>query len=160
MTSMIQRHIDALKKLKGRSVEAGWFASARYGSGAGGSPGQSVASVARIQEFGATIRKTSSKGTSYTVIIPARPFMRLAWKNFQNDRVKIQDKIAKDLISGKINADQALGQIGTALENSIVRSIRNGGWQANSPHTIRAKGFDKPLIDTAHMWQSVSSIIT
>lgn len=158
--NMIERHMEALKKLNGRSVEAGWFASARYGTGSGGAPGQSVASVARIQEFGATIRKTSPKGKEYVIVIPARPFMRLAWKNFSNDRVKIQTKLAKDLVSGKINPDQALGQIGLALENSIVRSIRNGGWQGNSPHTIRAKGFDKPLIDTAHMWQSVSSIIT
>ena len=86
--------------------------------------------------------------------------MRLAWSNFGKSRAKIQGLIAKQLIEGTIEADQALGQIGQHLENCIVESIQYGGWQKNADSTVEGKGFDKPLIDTALMWQSVSSKVT
>ncbi len=171
-SKMIDRHLKALQGLEGRKVEAGWFESDRYPAGgekkenkkkAGnseGNVGMQVAVIARILEFGATINRISENGKSYQIIIPPRGFMRYAWSNFSKSRQDIQVKIGKNLISGKINADQALGQIGLAIEGHIARSIRNGPWAANSPYTVKVKGFDKPLIDTGHMWKSVSSKVS
>lgn len=158
--SMIQQHIKALEALKGSSVEAGWLETARYQAGKNGNGkpipekqvGQPIAKIMRIQEFGATIKRGDK-----IITIPARPFMRFAWSNFGKKRKSIQHKIAKDLVRGKITPNQAMGQIGLALEGEIVDSIKNGGWEPNSEATITKKGFDKPLIDSAQAWQAVTS---
>ena len=152
---MIERHISALKQLKGQSVEAGWFESARYKAGKNipdKQVGTSISYVMRVQEFGATIKRGN-----VTIVIPARPFMRLAYQNFLKQRKAIQTKIAKQLVRGEIKPEQALGQIGLALEACIVKSIKNGGWEGNAASTIAKKGFDKPLIDSAQAWQAVAS---
>lgn len=158
--SMIDRHIKALSELKGKSVEAGWLETARYKAGkkGNGEPipdkqvGQPIAKIMRIQEFGATIKRGDK-----TITIPARPAMRLAWSNFGKKRKSIQKKIAGDLVRGKIKPVQAMGQIGLALEGEIVNAIKNGGWTPNAESTIKKKGFDKPLIDSAQAWQAVTS---
>jgi hypothetical protein len=187
-SALVQKHIAALAAMKGKSVEAGWFESDRYPASGDKSVGEQVARIARIMEYGAAINHPG--GTKYiedaaengrylgtrfvhkdfkgehkvtkahVIVIPARPFMRLAWTKFKQQRLKIQAKIAKDLINKKIEPNQALAQIGMALEDCIADSIKNGGWQSNSPSTISKKGFDKPLIDTAHMWKSVNSKVT
>lgn len=148
---MLNAQINALKSMSAHSVEAGWFETDRYPAGKEG-PGRSVAENARVQEFGATIERGNT-----TITIPARPFMRLAWSMFSQDRSAIQVKVAGQLVRGKIDARQALGQIGMALEGYIVSAIRDGQWEPNAKSTIAGKGFDKPLIDSALMWQSVSS---
>lgn len=149
-SAMLDKHIAALEGVKGKSVEAGWFESDIYENG------MPVAQVARINEFGCVIIKHTSKGP-VKIVIPPRAFMRLAWKNFMTDHRNLQKRLAQRLFSGKITADQILGQIGLALEGHIVNSIKNGGWEPNAPATIANKGFDKPLIHTGHMWQTVSS---
>jgi hypothetical protein len=145
-----QKHKQVIKDLSGRQVEAGWFESARYKAGKGVSEkqvGMSVAQIARINEFG-------------TATIPARPMMRLASENFQRDRNEIQTKIGKKLIDGKITPDKALAQIGLAMEGKIVDSIKNGNWKPNADSTVASKGFNKPLIDTAQMFQTVASKVS
>jgi hypothetical protein len=177
-----------IRPMKGKTVQAGWFETDRYPAKDGEGVGPLVAKIARQLEFGGVINhpggtkyihdaivggryvgtrfvKNDFKGEdgvtkAHQIVIPARPFMRLAWSNFQRGRVKIQAKIARQLLEGSINPEQALGQIGLVLEGCIVKSIKSGPWAANSPATVRAKGFDKPLIDTAHMWQTVSSKVS
>lgn len=142
-----------LKEIDGMQVEAGWFESAKYGTstkGSGVSPkqvGESIAVNARRQEFG-------------TATMPARPFMRMAAMQFSRKRTDIQMRISKRLLAGQIDAKQAVAQIGMAMEGEIVDSIKNGKWTPNAPSTIRAKGFDKPLVDTAQMFQTVTSKVT
>lgn len=137
----LQKHIDAIKKMDGKSVEAGWFETNRYPDGT------SVAQVARFNEFG-------------TTKAPARPFMRLAASKFSAQRKEAVPKLATKMAEGKITADQALGAIGNVLEGCIVDSIKNGGWTPNAPSTVEKKGFDKPLIDTGEMFKSVSSKVS
>lgn len=178
----LEQHKKALKEIDGRQVEAGWFGTARYANG------RSVAENARLQEFGAVIDHPG--GTKYIedaivdgryvgtrfvgkefsgehkvtgahqIVIPARPFMRFASMNFQRKRTDIQTRISEKLISGKITATQALEQVGMAMEAEIVNSIKNGKWEPNAKSTIRAKGFDKPLVDTSQMFQTATSKVT
>lgn len=184
-SSMLERHIAALQGLKGKSAEAGWFESARYQSDKPGDAGIPVAVIARLQNYGGTIDhpggtkyirdaivKDKFVGTRFVgkdfegdhevtqphqIIIPARPFMQLAWHNFNADRKAIQNKIARDIVSGKITPDKALGRLAEALEAHIAKSIRNGNWAPNAPSTIAAKGFNKPLIDSSHMFQTLTN---
>ena len=151
---MLQRHMAAMKAMSGKKAEAGWFETARYPSKAG-SDGRSVAANARVQEFGAIIRRGDT-----IITIPARPFMRLAWSQFSQKRQEIQAKVATKMVNGGLTPEQGLGLIGLALESEIVRSIKNGNWEPNSAATIKKKGFDKPLVDSSHMWQSVSSKVS
>ncbi len=188
-SAMLKKHMKALKDMKGKSVEAGWFESDRYPDTKDGKEGPLVSRIARFLETGGTIQNPG--GTKYindavvggrfvgtrfvrndfpgqedgvtkphTITIPARPFMRLASVQFKSMRAKVQAKIAKQLVSGKIQPDQALGQIGAELENCIVKSIKNGGWVDNAPSTISKKGFNKPLIDDGTMLKTVSSKVS
>jgi phage gpG-like protein len=187
-SKMIDVHIAALKAAQGKKVEAGWFESARYPAKEGESVGRPIAQVARLLEFGGTIQhpggtkyiddaivggnavgarfvKGSFSGSTkvtgpHNIDIPARPFMRLAWKNFSVNASKLQAKIASGIVNRKITAEQGLAQIGMELENQIVKSIRDGGWAPNAPSTVVKKGFDKPLIESSLMWKSVTSKVS
>ena len=150
--SRMSKQISALKKIEGKKVQAGWFESDRYGASGDKNVGESVARIARIQEFGATITRENS-----VIIIPARPFMRGAWTKFSSIKQEVQFKIASKIVAGELTAEQGLAQIGMSIEGCIVKSIKNGGWVKNADATIAAKGFDKPLIDTGHMWKTVNS---
>jgi hypothetical protein len=185
-SKMIDKQIAILKATSGKKVEAGWFESNRYPSGV------SVAEIARLNEFGGTIKHPG--GTKYitdaivggkvnqkfvgsrfvsgdfkgdhsvtgphVIVIPPRPFMRLASQMFTNDSLRIQMKIAAKLINGKLSPDQAMNQIGIAMEGFIVKSIKDGVWTPNAASTVAKKGFDKPLIETAQMWKTVNSKVS
>ena len=151
-SAMISKQIAALKSMGGnRTVEAGWFASDRYGTTKNSSEGIPVAKIARIQEFGATITRGETK-----IIIPSRPFMRLAWKQFSADRRDIQIRIARKMVDKELSATQGLEQIGAVLAGYIAGSIKNGGWQKNADSTVKRKGFDSPLRWSGHMFKSVN----
>ncbi|QDH49636.1 hypothetical protein KYLE_40 [Pantoea phage Kyle] len=150
----IQKQIDMLKNLQNAKVQAGWFETDRYSDEEGG---ELVAERARKLEYGFTSKFTLPNGQEVDAYTPPRPFMRFAGLLFSADRRRIENNIAKKLFSGKIDADQALAQIGLAMEAKIVDSIKEGEWIGNSYFTIKQKGFDKPLIETGHMWQTVSS---
>lgn len=180
-SKMLEKHMAAMKAMSGKKVEAGWFETARYPTSgetkkaksnlegkkgkalaeakkenaAAAPTGRSVAANARVQEFGAIIRRGDT-----IITIPARPFMRLAWSQFSQKRQEIQAKVATKMVNGGLTPEQGLGLIGLALEAEIIRSIKNGNWEPNAASTIKKKGFDKPLIDSAHMWQSVSSKVS
>lgn len=157
--SILDDHEKVLKELNGYTVEAGWFASARYQASKGSSPnmvGVPVAKIAMINEFGATIKKNNN-GKHSVIVIPARPFMREAVQKFKQERIQKQAAIVRQLLAMKIKPEQAMAQIGLVMENCIVESIKNFKEPKNAPSTVKKKGFDKPLIDTGQMWQSVAS---
>lgn len=166
----LNQHKKALRGIDGHMVEAGWFETARYKAGKGVSAdmvGFSIAQVAKWNEFGTSRTVESKSEDGHTVVtivehIPARPFMRYAQALFNKDRHEIQARVGKKLIEGKIDAVQALGQIGNALEGKIVLSIKTGPWPPNAPSTAAAKGFAKntPLIDTGQMFKTVSSKVS
>jgi hypothetical protein len=153
---MIDRHIAALKQLEGKKVEAGWFESDRYAATANESVGEPVAKIARINNYGATIKRDGK----VVGIIPARGFMQGAWLAFSRNRAAIQKKAINQMLTKGKTPEQALGMIGNVLEGEIVKSIRDGGWEPNAPSTIAKKGFDKPLIDSGHMWKTVNSKVS
>lgn len=155
-SQMIQRHIEALKQLDGKKVEAGWFESDRYGGTANDAIGQPVAKIARINNYGATIKRDGK----VVGIIPARGFMQGAWLAFSRNRNAVQKKMTDQMLNKGKTPQQALGMVGNLLEGEIVKSIRDGGWEPNAQSTIDKKGFDKPLIDSGHMWKTVNSKVS
>jgi hypothetical protein len=91
-----------------------------------------------------------------TVHIPSRPFMRQGIKKyvnsgFDNDAAKAM----KSVLNGG-TPRMYLEKMSIRIVGVIQQSIRSGGWVANAPATIRAKGSSVPLIDTGEMRQSVT----
>src|SRR5579864_475198 len=124
--SLLDDHEKVLKALNGFEVEAGWFASARYQMSKGSSSdmaGVPVAKIAKINEFGATIKK-SHNGKHSVIVIPARPFMREAVQKFKQEKIQKQALIVKQLLAMKIKPEQAMAQMGLVMENCIVESIK------------------------------------
>jgi hypothetical protein len=97
--------------------------------------GQTVAQVARINEYG--------KGKT-----PSRPFLRTA---LAKNRQRINNAVLKFYL-GQVSADA----IGVMLKNMVVDSIMNGNWKPNAPSTIALKGSDRPLVDRAIMKNSIA----
>ncbi|MBF0858167.1 hypothetical protein HKD24_02935 [Gluconobacter sp. LMG 31484] len=96
--------------------------------------------------------ETTHTVPAHTVTIPARPFMRNA---IANNRDQWPALLAAALKQAKGDIDKALDIAAEAIVGQVQEEIRNLGDPANAPSTVRSKGFDKPLIDTGHMLNSV-----
>lgn len=110
-----------------------------------------VAEVAYYNHFGTYTEDGS-------VDIPARPFMDA----MSNHKEELYDFIAgavRGMYSGTLDAKTALNEIGTYAKALIQEEIVEGDFAPNAPSTIKKKGSSKPLIDSAHMRQSVSFVI-
>lgn len=71
--------------------------------------------------------------------------------------VKEQKLFEKYFQQGKV--DDYLKKFGQGCVNLVVKAFMTSGWGAwkpNAPATIKAKGSDKPGIDTGQVWQAIS----
>ena len=130
---------NLLAKSKGATkLEVGFFAGATYPDGT------SVALVAATQNFGSRT-------------IPPRPFFSnmVAEKSPQWGA-----KVAALLEHNEGNSKIALEQMGLEIVGELKDSIVATNTPPLSPITIARKGFDKPLIDTSHMLNSIGSRVS
>ena len=105
--------------------------------------GTPVATVAASQEFG-------------TATIPPRPFFR---NMISENQAHWPDDIAKLLASNGMDAAAALQVMGQEIKEEIQDSIEKLTDPPLKPATIKRKGSSKPLIDTAHMRDSVDFVV-
>lgn len=135
----LERYLADLsrKVATAKKVSIGFPAGATYPDGT------SVPMVAAIQEFGAP-----SRG------IPPRPFIRRmiaahanAWGPQTGAAMQAYDN----------DAAKSLGAMGLLIADEMAQSIKNLSDPPLAAATIEAKGFSKPLVDTGHMLQSISS---
>lgn len=131
---------SALKELAQKvsnpgTLRVGFLAGATYPDGT------SVASNAAFQNFGAP-------GAG----IPPRPF----FSNVVAKGRKTWGKILADLLkTNDFDAKESLLLMGEGIKGEIQNSINNGAYAPLKPATVRRKGFDKALVDTGHMLNSV-----
>jgi len=104
--------------------------------------GTPVAMIAAINEYGAP-----SRGQ------PPRPFFRNMIRDKQGEWPAA---IAGLLRSHDMDAAEALDDAGEAIEGQLRQSINDLTDPPLAESTIRRKGFDKPLIDTTNMINSVA----
>jgi hypothetical protein len=128
---------DMLKKIRGQQeVKVGFLEGATYPDG------MPVAMVAAIQNFGAPAAG-----------IPARPF-------FSNMVAEKSTNWGESLgylaVANDYDMSKALALMGEGIGSQLQQSIKNMNSPALADATVVQKGFDKPLIDTAHMINSVS----
>lgn len=106
------------------------------------------AEIGAIQEFG-----------SFTRGIAPRSFLRMPIHTQTDQILKQVQPGAKELIAqGKMV--MLLKRLGIACENVIQAAFASRGfgtWKANAPSTIKRKGSDSPLIDTAQLRRSIAS---
>lgn len=120
---------------RGPTVKVGFLRGATYPDGT------SVALVAAVNEYGRP-----------SVGQPPRPFFRNmvaekgpTWPAAVAANLKVHD----------YDAAASLRQVGLAVRGQLQASIVQGTYAPLKPATVKAKGFDKPLIDTSHMLNSV-----
>ena len=132
--------VEALRVLAAKldkpgTVRIGFLENARYPNGT------PVAMVAAIQDGGAP-------GAG----IPPRPFFR---NMIANHKAEWPAAIANLLKANDYDAEKTLGQTGAAIAGQLRQSIVDTNSPPLAESTIRRKGFDKPLIQTSHMINSV-----
>lgn len=163
---------------KANTVRVGFLEDATYPDGT------PVALVAATNEYGGTVtvpehdvtvnRKLKSNGEfaqngrfvkaekanfstthhveEYTVTIPARPFFR---SMIQEHKGEWAGDLGKIVVAAEYDANLALGRMGKHIGEQLQESIRSFNDPGNAKSTIAKKGFDKPLIDSSTMLQSV-----
>jgi len=103
--------------------------------------------LAAIHEFGAPGAK-----------IPERSFIR-AWHDSHRGQIsRLQERLGKQFIDGKITLRQMIAKLGVYGQGGIRKFIRDLKEPANRPATIRAKGSSNPLIDTGQLVGAVHSV--
>ena len=145
------------------SVKAGFFKTAIE---ADGTP---VAAIAAMQEFGAVVRGRAG----HSIVIPPRPFLRQtvatrrsAWVRLLAQELKTSlrtpnragdtRQALQTLVQRLSTSKQALTTVGKGMQTDITQTIHQTHTPPNAPATIRHKGFDKPLVETGTLQNSVT----
>lgn len=119
------------------TLRAGFLENSKYPDGT------PTAMIAAIMNYGAP-----------KVNIPPRPFFSNV---VINGSLKWGKDLANILKATRYDATRALGLMGEMIKGEIKDEINNGSFAPLKPATVKRKGFDKPLIDTGHLVQSVES---
>lgn len=179
--AMQEKLREIASKLEAKTLRVGFLEDATYPDGT------SVATVAATNEFGGTVTvpehetklyrsinektgefrnggrfvkadqsnfETTHTVPEHTVDVPPRPFFR---KMVESGKGHWGADLGGLLRSNDYDADRALELMGEQLEGELQQSIRDFTDPGNAPSTIAKKGFDKPLIETSHMLNSVDS---
>ena len=173
----LQTYLDRLlaRVSSAQAVTVGFLEGATYPDGT------PVAMVAAVQEFGGSMnipertqdlnfKVNANTGKSrfakadkanftqtvaipaHTVKVPARPFFRTMLDQKSRGWGAQAGKVLK---GANYDAGVALGRMGELIKGELQESIRTLTSPALASATVRAKGFDKPLIDSGHMLASV-----
>ena len=130
------RFFAQLAKVTKAEVKAG------FPEGSGGyGDGQSLAEVAAWNDLG-------------TASIPAKPFLERSFQDHRDRLEAVCDAALQALNQGG-TAEASLDRVGQGCVEVIRREIDGGGFGSNAWSTIRAKGFDRPLIETGYLRSSV-----
>lgn len=114
--------------------------------------GLTVAQIATIHEFGATIRKKSGG----TIVIPQRSFIRAAIDEYSIAIQKRASLLGRGAVLLKFTIPQALELLGEYAVGIMRQRIANRIPPPNSPRTIARKGSSVPLIDSGQLRGSLT----
>ena len=127
---------DIARKMDAGAVEVGFMEGATYPDGT------SVPAVAFWNEFGVPSNNT-----------PSRPFFR---NMIAKESPTWPGKMAKLAEATNFDGKKVLSLMGEDIKGALEESIIEFSDPPNAPSTIKAKGFNKPLIDSSHMKDSVT----
>jgi hypothetical protein len=137
LSGKTESYLNDIAAKMGASLKVGFMAGATYPDGT------PVATVAFLNEFG-------HGGVNAA---PPRPFFRnMINSESPNWGVKIS-KLAK---LSQYNGKAIFKIMGEDIKGALMQSITDLTSPPLAESTKKAKGFDKPLIDTAHMINSIT----
>lgn len=123
-----------LKSVKG--VQAGWYDEVHKSDD---NKSVKMVDVVFTHEFGSKDGK-----------VPARPFIRPALKKQKNWK-----ELVKALISDGFTLEEIAGKVGNRIKEDLQKRISSNTPPPLKASTIKRKGSDKTLIDTAAMFESI-----
>lgn len=135
----LERALDAIlrKVRRAKVVQVGFMENAVYPDGT------PVALAAAVNNYGAPAAG-----------VPPRPF----FSNLVADKKEDWGHaLGENLKATDYDAEKALALLGQGIEGDLRKAINDFVGVPLKPRTIKRKGFDKQLIDTADMINSVSS---
>lgn len=132
-TNRIPQLISALSELGEYGIEVGLI----------GSSDSEYVMIARVHEFGITIRK--KKGS---INIPERSFLRSTFDEKSDKWFDFVKKQIPKLLNGNMNARTICERLGTRMVADVQKKITEIKVPPNAPSTIAQKGSSNPLIDT------------
>lgn len=138
----------ALKRAGGHEVAVGYpvgvegLGQPNPAYDTGGGEGISVIQVALINNYG--------------INVPQRPFMDLAAKNMKTTFARVMQRLGPRIVDGTAAVEKVLDVAGLEAEEDVRKSIMDGPWEPNAESTIKAKGSDRPLVDTHTLHNSVT----
>ena len=137
----LQKKLEELAQLVGKpaTLRVGFLEGATYPNGT------PVGMIAAIHNYGAP-----------RAGIPPRPFFTNMIKQHQGE----WPKAIAGLLQSGLSTKDALEQAGAAIAGQLRQSIIDTNYPPLAPSTVARKGFDKPLIWTSHMINSVDHEVT
>lgn len=140
----------AIRETAAKSVEVGWFPTARY-----------PADEARGREGGEYVAQIAFWLNNGTSSMAARPFFSEAIYLNENEIKTFAASRIMRVARGEMTPDEAMGQIGLFIEGLIIDNIKSQKYAALSQeyYNWKKKFHKEPqiLIDTGLLWQSVTS---
>lgn len=91
--------------------------------------------------------------------IPPRSFIRSTLIENRRKYRTIRERLIKRVLNGEDKLETVKKKLGQIAADDIKKKITNIIDPPNAPSTVSKKGFNKPLIDTAQMRNSVNYII-
>jgi len=133
----VEKALSSIAEKMEGSLKVGWMENAKY-------PDLTyVAQVAAWNEYG------TSKS-------PPRPFIR---NMINKESDKWADTIQRAATAFDYNGHQVLSQMGLVIQEDLQQAIVDFSDPRNADSTIAKKGFNKPLIDTGHMKDSITYLV-
>lgn len=149
-TVKIKKDFDArkFKDLVARAKLASQKIDVGYPEGDKERDGTSLAMLAAAHTFG-----VPENG------LPERPFMSQGINNNRQQFIDLNRGNVVAILSGKMTAETALGQLGVMAVGAIQQEIKKGGFAPLKEATIKRKKSSKPLISTGQMLQSLKYVL-
>lgn len=92
-----------------------------------------------------------------TVTVPARPFLGTTLEEQQEEIATLAAAIFDLAIEGRLDPQAAFELLGLQVADMVKATIRRShpDWPPLAPKTVKRKGSDAPLIDTAQLLNSI-----
>lgn len=142
-TSKLEQHAEILRQLDGTNTDLGWFENATYPTG------ESIAAVMMANEFG-------SAGTATKAPTPARPLLRQTAAVLDEKVPGYIERRKMEMMEGKLTVPEYRKKLGEAMVAAGLQTLKDGNFEKNAESTIKKKGFDRPLVDTSNLGQSLT----
>jgi hypothetical protein len=122
--------------------------------------GEMQKDINKGQKYSVALQMYIHEHGSFAYQVPARPIIEPAIEDSKKHIAELLGFAAQVAMGGK-DIRKALLDVGQEAQQDVQNWFTNpqNGWAANSPTTVKAKGSDKPLIDTGALRDAITFVI-